>query len=400
MDTSKKRRVGAALIGIGGGVGSTVVAATLLLRRGEVDTGGLPLAHRRIAGAVDYADLVAAGWDLNGDNLRLATERNDIVDHRLRACIADELSAISPWPAIQNSSFCRSLDGDNIMNVNSYRAVIHDIGETLRQFRARDGLDEVVVVNLASTERMPDLTHPCFQSLEAFETAIDANDPSISTAMLYAYAAIDVGCPFANFTPSSASDILPIERFAEIRGVPITGKDGKTGQTFLKTVIAPALRERALHVDGWYSTNLLGNLDGFVLDDEGSRSSKIASKRSVLDSILGYPVANHRVDIIYHGPKGDRKEAWDSIDLTGFLGQKMQLKINFLCADSILAAPIVIELVRMLDLAKRNGEKGPFRPLSTFFKSPQGCHGEEVEHDFFVQQEMLHRWLTEIERWD
>lgn len=389
--------MGGALVGIGGGVGSTAAAAMLLLRSGEVSTAGLPLAHLQIADAVDYSELVPAGWDLNADNLSVAIDRNDIVDYRLRARIATDLSAIKPWPAIQNSDYCRSLAGDNILHANSFRAAIHEIGETLRRFREREKLDEVVVVNLASTERMPDLTRPCFQSLEAFEAAVDANDPTVSTAMLYAYAAIEAGYPYANFTPSSASDIPPLERFAEVRGVPIAGKDGKTGQTFLKTVIAPALRDRALHVDGWYSTNLLGNLDGFVLDDEGSRSAKVASKLSVLDSILGYSVVNHRVDIIYHGPKGDQKEAWDSIDLTGFLGQRMQLKINFLCADSILAAPIVIELIRMLDLAKQTGEKGSFKPLSTFFKSPQGFGGEEVEHDFFIQREMLHRWLSTIE---
>ena len=214
--------------------------------------------------------------------------------------------------------------------------------------------------------------------------------------MLYAYAAISAGYPFANFTPSYACDIRPIEELAEQRSVPIAGKDGKTGQTFLKTVIAPALRDRALQVDGWYSTNLLGNLDGFVLSDERARAAKVATKRSVLDSILGYAVENHHVDIVYHGPKGDRKEAWDSIDLAGFLGQAMQLKINFLCADSILAAPLVIELVRLLDLAKQNGEKGPLRAFAIFFKSPQGFTENRVVHDFSMQQDLLNRWLATL----
>ena len=397
VNVSKKRRVGAALIGVGGAVGSTVTAATVLLQREYVDTSGLPLASRRLPDAVAYDCLVAAGWDLNPQRLDAAVERNDIIDHRLRHQISDELSSIKPWPAAHTAAFCRPLIGENILPAESFRSAIQEIVETLDDFRRQNGLDEIVVVNLASTERMPDLTKPCFESLSAFESAIDANDPSISASMLYAYAAIVAGYPFANFTPSCASDIQPIEQLAADRGIPIAGKDGKTGQTFVKTVLAPALRDRALRVDGWYSTNLLGNLDGFVLDDEGARASKIATKRSVLDSILGYPVESHGVDIVYHSPKGDRKEAWDSIDVSGFLGQKMQIKINFLCADSILAAPLVIELVRLLDLAKSKGEKGALKPLSAFFKSPQGFRRQEIVHDFSRQQVMLNGWLANFE---
>lgn len=379
-------------------MGSTVAAATLLLKRGAVERSGLPLAGHQLPRAVNYDGLVPAGWDLNSQSLEAAVERNDIVDPRMSRLVSDELSLIKPWPAIHNARYCRPLEGDNVLPTNSYRTAIEGIRERLNAFRHQNHLDEIVVVNLASTERAPDLNHPCFQSLSAFESAIDANDSSISASMLYAYATISAGYPYANFTPSFASDIPPVEQLAEAHGVPIAGKDGKTGQTFLKTVIAPALRDRALRIDGWYSTNLLGNHDGFVLDDEGARACKIATKQPVLDSILGYPVENHRVDIIYHGSKGDQKEAWDSIDVAGFLGQKMQIKINFLCADSILAAPLVIEIVRMLDLAKVKGEKGPFRPLSVFFKSPQGFRGQHVVHDFFVQQGILESWLAQFER--
>ena len=189
--------------------------------------------------------------------------------------------------------------------------------------------------------------------------------------MLYAYAAIDSDSPYANFTPSVAADVAPLAEMAREMGVPIAGKDGKTGQTFLKTVIAPALKERSLHVDGWFSTNILGNSDGLALDDPKSLASKLGTKGSVLDDILGYKVEDHIIMIHYYRPRGDDKEAWDNIDMTGFLGQKMQLKLNFLCKDSILAAPLAIEIARCIDLAAQRGEGGVREELSLFFKLPQ-----------------------------
>jgi myo-inositol-1-phosphate synthase len=189
--------------------------------------------------------------------------------------------------------------------------------------------------------------------------------------MLYAYAAIDSGTPYANFTPSVAADVQPLADLAARRGVPVAGKDGKTGQTLIKTVIAPALRDRALHVDGWFSTNILGNSDGKALDDPRSLASKLGTKKTVLDQILGYPVEDHIVMIHYYRPRGDDKEAWDNIDLTGFLGRKMQLKLNFLCKDSVLAAPLVIEIARVLGLAQARGEAGVQEQMSLFFKAPQ-----------------------------
>ncbi len=214
--------------------------------------------------------------------------------------------------------------------------------------------------------------------------------------MLYAYAAVGEGVAYGNFTPSVAGDIPALVRFAEERGVPLAGKDGKTGQTFIKTVIAPGLKSRALKVDGWFSTNILGNRDGLALSHPDSLKSKITTKGSVLDDILGYKVEDHLVDIRYYRPRGDNKEAWDNIDIIGFLGQPMQLKINFLCKDSILAAPLVIEIARLLDYAQRCGEAGVQEQLSIFFKLPQVANEATMrpEHALHVQEQMLLEWLT------
>jgi myo-inositol-1-phosphate synthase len=215
--------------------------------------------------------------------------------------------------------------------------------------------------------------------------------------MLYAYAAISAGVPYGNFTPSMAADVPALIELAETRKVPIAGKDGKTGQTFIKTVLAPALKARALHVDGWYSTNILGNRDGLALSNEDSLASKVKTKSSVLDDILGYAVEDHIVDIRYYRPRGDNKEAWDNIDITGFLGRPMQIKVNFLCRDSILAAPLAIEIARCLDLAKRRGDYGVQEQLSVFFKLPMTKQGRP-EQAFAVQEQMLIDWLNNDSR--
>jgi myo-inositol-1-phosphate synthase len=191
-----------------------------------------------------------------------------------------------------------------------------------------------------------------------------------------------------------AADVAPLTELAAKRNVPVGGKDGKTGQTMMKTVIAPALRQRALHVDGWFSTNILGNSDGKALDDPRSLASKLDTKKSVLDQIMGYPVEDHIVMIHYYRPRGDDKEAWDNIDITGFLGQKMQLKLNFLCKDSVLAAPLVIEIARVLDLAHQRGDGGVQEQLGIFFKAPQTADGRDPEHGFGEQQLILDRWLS------
>ena len=230
--------------------------------------------------------------------------------------------------------------------------------------------DEVVVINLASTEKLADEGNEIFNSLADFEKALDENAKEISPAMLYAYAAISEQIPYGNFTPSVAADIPALIEFAEKQDVPIAGKDGKTGQTMIKSVLAPAFKTRALKVEGWYSTNILGNRDGLALSNADSLASKVKTKSSLLEDILGYTVEDHLVDIRYYRPRKDNKEAWDNIDLTGFLGQPMQLKVNFLCKDSILAAPLAIEIARCLDLAKQRNEKGVLEEVGVFLQIP------------------------------
>ena len=232
------------------------------------------------------------------------------------------------------------------------------------------------------------------QTIEAFEAGLDAGDPDIGPSMLYAYAAIREGCAFGNFTPNMAADVPALLALAVSEGVPVAGKDGKTGQTMVKTVLAPGFRARALRVRGWFSTNILGNRDGEALHEPESLKSKLATKAEALDSILGYPVEDHVVSINYYRPRGDEKEAWDTIDLVGFLGRPMQLKLNFLCRDSILAAPLVLEIARCLALASRTGEAGVQEQLSTFFKAPMSAEGDVPEHALMRQEQALHEWLA------
>jgi len=231
----------------------------------------------------------------------------------------------------------------------------------------------------------------------AFEAGLQRSDERISPAMKYLYLACKLGVPHVNFTPS-LTKVPALEALAETSGIPIAGEDGKTGQTLLKTALAPAFQVRQLHVTGWFSTNILGNNDGKVLDDPESNKTKVNSKLSVLDEILGYEVGDHQVHINYYRPRGDEKEAWDSIDLAGFLGERMQLKINFLCKDSILAAPLVIDLVRLMDVAHRAGERGIQNQFSLFFKAPYHAEGERAVNDLFKQNALLHDWVEKVAR--
>lgn len=386
-------RLGVALVGLGGAVATTVVAGMELLKRGLVDTKGLPLAGVTNAGLVDYGSLVFAGWDLYDDDLAKAARHHAVLSDTQLAAVAPVLGKMRPWTASSNTDFCRNVVGSSTKRAKGLRAHTQALVEDLERFQQEQKLDRVVVVNVASTERPVNLALPQFATPEAFEAALDADDTNISPAMLYAYAALSRGIPFANFTPSVAADVPALLELARRNGSPVAGKDGKTGQTLLKTVLAPALRDRALYVDGWYSTNILGNRDGEALNDPASKASKIDTKGAVLDSILGYKVQDHIVQIQYYRPRGDNKEAWDNIDVVGFCGQPMQLKLNFLCKDSILAAPLVVELARTLDLAKRRGEAGVIEELGCFFKAPMTKNGGTPEHAMPEQQRRLLNWL-------
>ncbi len=386
-------KLGVAVVGLGGAVATTAVAGIAMIKGGSNSLDGLPLATRNVPGLVGYRDMLFAGWDLSGDDLGTAALRHGVIGGRELSDGAASLRAMRPWPAVGSVDFCQNIDGANKLVAGSHRAAIAAIKADMTSFRDREGLTRLVMINLASTERVPDLTSDVFMSVDAFERGLDADDPEIGPAMLYAYAAITSATPYGNFAPSHAADVAPLTALAERANVPIAGKDGKTGQTLMKTVIAPALRDRALHVDGWFSTNILGNSDGKALDDPKSLASKLGTKKNVLDQMLGYPVEDHIVHIHYYKPRGDDKEAWDNVDISGFLGQKMQLKINFLCKDSVLAAPLAIEIARVLDLAHQRGQGGVQEQLGVFFKAPQTTDGRDPVHAFGEQQAALDKWL-------
>jgi myo-inositol-1-phosphate synthase len=388
------RKVGVAVVGLGGAVSTTAVAGIELMRLGITGPEGLPLADLGTdIGLAGYDGLVFAGWDLSGDDLATAAETHRVLGPAELAAAGPALGAIRPWPAVGSTAHCRNVTGANLVDAGTLRDAVEHIRGDLRRFRDEAELDGLVLLNLASTERVMDVASPALASLDGLEAALDADDAdAVNPAVLYAYAAIREGVPYGNFTPSVAADAPALIELALREGVPTAGKDGKTGQTMMKTLIAPGLRARSLKVDGWFSTNILGNRDGQALDDPASLASKLDTKGSVLDDILGYPVEDHVVSINYYRPRGDDKEAWDTIDVVGFLGQRMQVKVNFLCKDSILAAPLALEIARVLDLAARRGERGPQAQLGTFFKAPTVAEGRP-EHALHLQEEALRTWL-------
>jgi len=362
-----------------------------LIRKGVIERQGLPLGNLSVDGFVPYEDIEIAGWDLYETHLAKAAEEHDVLTYQQFAAVEDELREAKPWPGIGNPDFVTHIHGTNKIAADGHRSAIARIQTDLIRFQER--CESVVVINLASTEKLADEGNEAFNNLVGLDRLLDENAAEISPAILYAYAAISAGVPYGNFTPSVAADIPALIELAERERVPIAGKDGKTGQTFIKSVLAPAFKSRALKVEGWFSTNILGNRDGLVLSDEDSLASKVKTKSSLLDDILGYRVEDHLVDIRYYRPRKDNKEAWDNIDLSGFLGQPMQLKINFLCRDSILAAPLAIEIARCLDLARTRGESGIQEQLSVFFKLPMSSGGVP-EHAFHQQESKLLEWLT------
>jgi myo-inositol-1-phosphate synthase len=390
------RKLGIAVIGLGGAVGTTMVAGIELLKKGVIGKEGLPLAEldrNLVKDLAAYEDIVFGGWDLFGEHLAKAAEEHDVLTHKQFVAVEDELRRIKPWRATGNKGFLANIEGENNISAASHREAIDKIRADLIEFKKI--CDEAVVINLASTEKLADEGNEIFNSLAGFEKALDENAAEISPAMLYAYAALAEGVPYGNFTPSVAADIPALVEMAAKERVPVAGKDGKTGQTMIKSVLAPAFKTRALKVEGWFSTNILGNRDGLALSDADSLASKVKTKSSLLEDILGYAVEDHLVDIRYYRPRKDNKEAWDNIDLTGFLGQPMQLKVNFLCRDSILAAPLAIEIARCLDLAKRRGQAGVLEEISVFFKMPMTRQpGATPENALHKQEDVVLRWLA------
>jgi myo-inositol-1-phosphate synthase len=399
-------KLGVLLVGLGA-VSTTTIAGVLAIRKGLAkpigsltQMGTIRLGKRtegrspKISDTVPLAaldDLVFGAWDIFEDDCYAAARTAGVIEPSLLEPIRNELEGIRPWPAVFDQRYVKRLDGPNVKRGRNKKDLAEQVIEDIRRFKADHGLDRLVMVWCGSTEVFMTEGAP-HQSLERFERALEADDPEIPSSMIYAYAAIREGIPYANAAPNLTADIPALVSLAACTKVPLAGKDLKTGQTLIKTIIAPGLKARLLGVEGWYSTNILGNRDGEVLDDPESFKTKEESKKSVLDYILQpqlypelYEDLCHVVRINYYPPRGDNKEGWDNIDLVGWLGYPMQLKINFLCRDSILAAPIVLDVALFLDLAKRAGMHGIQEWLSFYFKSPVHAPGLYPEHDLFIQ---------------
>jgi myo-inositol-1-phosphate synthase len=336
-------------------------------------------------------DLEFGGWDIFAENSFEAARRAGVLEATLLEQVKDELEAIAPMPAVFEREFVKKLSGDHVKSGASKMDLAEQLMDDIRRFKSERTCDRLVAVWCGSTEvyRQPSDVHA---TLAKFEQGLRQSDERIAPSQIYAYAAVKLGVPYANGAPNLSVDIPAIWELARKTGTPIAGKDFKTGQTLMKTILAPGFKARMLGLEGWYSTNILGNRDGEVLDDPESFKSKEVSKLGVLEHILQpdkYPQLYkdfcHVVRINYYPPRGDNKEGWDNIDIKGWLGYPMQIKIDFLCRDSILAAPIVLDLALFLDFAKRAGMQGIQEWLSFYFKSPMTPEGLYPEHDLFIQ---------------
>ncbi len=400
-----------------GSVASTFVAGVALARKGLArPIGSLTQLQRvrlgkrtsprevpikELVPLAGLDDLVFGGWDPVETNALDAALHSDVLPRDLLAPIADELRSVTTSPAAFNREFVRRIDPRQVKR-GAHREVIAELRADIRAFRAVTGATRLVMPMLSSTEaHVPE--HRAHASLADLEEALDRGDPAIPPSVLYAYAALQERVPFINGTPNVCTDSAALHELAALHRVPLAGKDLKTGQTMMKTVLAPALQSRMLGLRGWYSTNILGNRDGEVLDEPANFRSKEVTKRSVLDGILRgdlYPELYgdyfHKVRIDYYPPRGDQKEGWDNIDIVGWLGLPMQIKVNFLCRDSILAAPVVLDLVLLADLAARAGLSGIQEWLSFYFKSPMAKPGLRPQHDLFVQHLKLTNTLRAL----
>ena len=412
-------RLGVVCVGLGA-VATTFIAGVELARRGMgapigslTQLGTVRLGKRTEGRAPAVGDLVPlaaledivfGAWDPYPDDAYVSALNAGVLEAaRHLEPIAESLRAIQPMAAAFDPAYVRKLDGPNVMASRAKRDMLEGVRADLQAFREANACDRLVMVWCGSTEIYVE-PGPQHADLDAFEAAIDADDPAITPSMLYAYAALLEGVPFANGAPNLTVDTPVLRRFSSDHGVPICGKDFKTGQTMVKTVLAPMFKARMLGMDGWYSTNILGNRDGEVLDDPESFRTKESSKLGVLDTILQpgvypelYGELDHVVRINYYPPRGDNKEGWDNIDFFGWLGYPMQLKVNRLCRDSILAAPLALDLELFLDLAQRAGMGGIQEWLSFYFKAPQVAPGLYPEHDLFIQLTKLKntlRWMA------
>ena len=410
-------KLGILLVGLGA-VSTTFVAGVEAIRKGIAkpigsltQMGTIRLGKRtdnrspKIKDFVPLAsldDVVFGAWDIFPDSAYEAALHAGVLEKSLVMELQEQLHSLKPMPAVFNHNYVKRLNGTNIKEGKNKMELAEQLIEDIAKFKAEKGCDRLVIVWAASTEIFlePSEIH---QSIESLEKAMYDNDERIAPSMIYAYAAIKSGVPFANGAPNLTVDILALTKLAEQHNVPICGKDFKTGQTLMKTILAPGLKSRMLGLDGWYSTNILGNRDGEVLDDPENFKTKEESKLSVLEHIFQpetypdlYGEFSHVVRINYYPPRGDNKEGWDAIDIFGWLGYKMQIKIDFLCRDSILAAPLVLDLALFMDLAQRAKMRGVQEWLSFYFKAPQTAPGLYPEHDIFIQLMKLKNTLRHL----
>ncbi len=401
-----------------GAVSSTFMAGVFAVRKGlsrpigsTTQMGHIRLGRRtehrnplirNFVPLADLDDIVFGGWDIFPDSVYDAAVKAGVLPRDLLDALQPELSAIKPMPAVFDNFYVKKLQGDHVKKGADKMELAEQLMDDIDRFCKENGCDRAVMVWCGSTEIFMQRSE-VHESLAAFEKGLRENHPDIAPSMIYAYAAIKKGIPYANGAPNLSADIPALDELARETGAPTCGKDFKTGQTLMKTILAPGFKARLLGLRGWFSTNILGNRDGEVLDDPESFKTKEESKLSVLDTILQpelypdlYGDLYHKVRINYYPPRGDNKEGWDNIDIFGWLGMPMQIKVDFLCRDSILAAPIVLDLALFLDLASRAGLSGIQEWLSFFFKSPVTPEGLYPEHDLFIQQKKLKntlRWM-------
>jgi myo-inositol-1-phosphate synthase len=407
-------RLGVLLPGLGA-VSTTFIAGVEAIRRGlakpigsMTQMGRLRLGKRtenREAAVKDFVPLAPldslrfGAWDIFPDNAYLAARKSQVLEKELLSQVRDTLETVSPMPAVFDPAFISQIHGEHVKSAKTKRDLAESLRDDIRRFKKENECDRLVMIWCASTERYT-TESPCHESIEAFEKGLLENDPAIAPSQIYAYAALCERVPYANGSPNRSVEVPALQMLAREMRVPISGSDFKTGQTLMKTLLAPGLKARLLGLDGWYSTNILGNRDGEVLADPGSFKSKEVSKLGVLEQICEpkkypdlYGNVHHQVSINYYPPRGDNKEGWDNIDIFGWLGYPMQIKVNFLCRDSILAAPLVLDLALFMDLAARSGFHGIQEWLSFYFKSPLAGPGLKPEHDLMIQQLKLHNTL-------
>ena len=347
----------------------------------------------------DLDDLVFGGWDIFEDDMFAASLKAGVLENQILTKIQSELQSVKPMPAVFDRNYVKRLDGKHVKSGKTKMDLADQLRDDIQNFKKENGTDRLVMIWCGSTEVYiePDAVHI---SLKAFEDGLKENNAAIAPSMIYAYAALSEGVPFGNGAPNLTIDIPAMVELAQKKEVPISGKDFKTGQTLMKTVLAPAFKARLLGVAGWFSTNILGNRDGEVLDEPMSFKSKEVSKLGALEYILQpelypdlYKEFYHKVRINYYPPRGDNKEGWDNIDIFGWLGYPMQVKVDFLCRDSILAAPLVLDLALFMDLAARAKMSGIQEWLSFYYKSPMVAAGLYPEHDLFIQLKKLKNTL-------